>query len=34
LTRRALDLVADAPIYDAAKTGLSDLATLAANRSS
>jgi geranylgeranyl diphosphate synthase type I len=33
LTRRALDLVADAPIYDAAKTGLSDLATLAANRS-
>jgi geranylgeranyl diphosphate synthase type I len=33
LTRRALDLVADAPIYDAAKAGLSDLATLAANRS-
>jgi geranylgeranyl diphosphate synthase type I len=33
LTRQALDLVADAPIYDVAKTGLSDLATLAANRS-
>ena len=33
LTRRALELVADAPIYDAAKTGLSDLAALAANRS-
>jgi geranylgeranyl diphosphate synthase type I len=33
LTRRALDLLAEAPIYDAAKTGLSDLATLAANRS-
>jgi geranylgeranyl diphosphate synthase type I len=33
LTRQALALVTDAPIYDAAKTGLSDLATLAANRS-
>jgi geranylgeranyl diphosphate synthase type I len=33
LTRRALELVAEAPIYDAAKTGLSDLATLTANRS-
>jgi geranylgeranyl diphosphate synthase type I len=33
LTRRALALVADAPIHPAAKTGLSELARLAANRS-
>jgi len=33
LTRRALDLVADAPIHAAAKAGLADLANLAANRS-
>ncbi len=33
LTRRALDLVADAPIHAAAKVGLADLADLAANRS-
>jgi geranylgeranyl diphosphate synthase, type I len=32
LTRRALAMLADAPIYPAAKTGLSDLARLAANR--
>lgn len=33
LTRRALELVADAPIREAAKSGLAELATLAANRS-
>lgn len=33
LTRRALALLADAPIHPAAKTGLSELARLAANRS-
>jgi len=33
LTRRALALLADAPIHAAAKTGLSELAKLAANRS-
>lgn len=33
LTRRALDLVADAPIRAAAKVGIADLADLAANRS-
>ncbi len=33
LTRRALEVVADAPIHDAAKTGLAELATLASNRS-
>jgi geranylgeranyl diphosphate synthase type I len=33
LTRRALSLLADAPIHPAAKTGLSELARLAANRS-
>jgi geranylgeranyl diphosphate synthase, type I len=33
LTRRALDLVADAPIHPAAKAGLAGLANLAANRS-
>jgi geranylgeranyl diphosphate synthase type I len=33
LTRRALDLIADAPIHAAAKAGLSELANLAANRS-
>ena len=33
LTRRALGLVADAPIHAAAKAGLSELANLAANRS-
>jgi geranylgeranyl diphosphate synthase, type I len=33
LTRRALDLLADAPIHTAAKAGLSELANLAANRS-
>jgi geranylgeranyl diphosphate synthase, type I len=33
LTRRALALLADAPIHPAAKTGLSELAGLAANRS-
>jgi geranylgeranyl diphosphate synthase type I len=33
LTRGALELIADAPIYDAAKSGLSELAALSANRS-
>ncbi len=33
LTGRALDVLADAPIHAAAKTGLSELAQLAANRS-
>jgi geranylgeranyl diphosphate synthase, type I len=33
LTRRALGLLADAPIHAAAKAGLSELANLAANRS-
>ena len=33
LTGRALDALADAPIHTAAKTGLSELAQLAANRS-
>ena len=33
LTRGALDLVADAPIQDAAKDGLAELAALSANRS-
>jgi geranylgeranyl diphosphate synthase, type I len=33
LTRRALGLVADAPIHAAAKAGLSELANLAAKRS-
>ncbi len=33
LTRRALDLIADAPIHAAAKAGLSELANHAANRS-
>ena len=33
LTRRALDLLADAPIHTAAKAGLSELANLAAKRS-
>jgi geranylgeranyl diphosphate synthase type I len=33
LTRRALGLVADAPIHAAAKAGLAELANLAANRS-
>jgi geranylgeranyl diphosphate synthase, type I len=33
LTRRALATLADAPIHAAAKTGLSELARLAANRS-
>jgi geranylgeranyl diphosphate synthase, type I len=33
LTRRALDLIVDAPIEAAAKAGLSELANLAANRS-
>ncbi len=33
LTRRSLELVADAPIYDAAKAGLSELAAFSANRS-
>ncbi|WIM90220.1 polyprenyl synthetase family protein [Candidatus Mycobacterium wuenschmannii] len=33
LTNRALELVGDAPIYDAAKSGLAELAALSANRS-
>jgi geranylgeranyl diphosphate synthase, type I len=33
LTRRALDMLADAPIHAAAKAGLAELANLAANRS-
>ena len=33
LTRRAVVLLAEAPIHAAAKTGLSELARLAANRS-
>jgi geranylgeranyl diphosphate synthase, type I len=33
LTRRALATLADAPIHAAAKSGLSELARLAANRS-